>query len=256
MVVADADWIGSALIERVAEGSQAERPVGRYRSLLYRGRRVSCPVCGGRFRYFKPDHNRPDAICPGCLSHERHRALWLYLSAHPHLLDGARSLLHFAPEPRIEEHLRDRAGLRYVSADLVSPRAMDRVDITVLPYADASFDAILCSHVLEHVVDDLRAMRELHRVLTPGGWALVMVPVDHDRASTLEDPSVVTAGQRRSAYLQEDHVRLYGRDLPARLDEQGFETMVIPYVRNLAPAVRDRHGLREEDDLYLARRPA
>ena len=254
-LVADADWIGSALIERIAAGARAERAVGRYRSLLYRGRRVSCPVCRGRFRYFKPDHNRPDAICPGCLSQERHRALWLYLSEHPQLLDGATSLLHFAPEPRIEGQLRARPGLRYVSADLVSPRAMDKVDITALPYADAGFDAILCSHVLEHVDDDRGAMREMRRVLAPGGWALVMVPVDHNRASTLEDPAIRTPEQRRSAYLQEDHVRLYGSDLASRLDEQGFRTTVISYVRGLAPELRARHGLRVEDDIYLARRP-
>jgi hypothetical protein len=253
--VADADWIGSALIERLAGASGAERAVGRYRGLLYRGSRVHCPLCDGRFRYFKPDHNRPDAICPGCMSQERHRALWLYLSAHPELLEGVGSLLHFAPERPIAQRLSSRPGLRYVSADLDSPHAMDRVDIASMPYADESFDAILCSHVLEHVPDDRRAMREMRRVLTPGGWALVMVPLDHARATTLEDPAITSPEQRRAAYLQEDHVRLYGSDLPARLDEQGFETAVIAYTRELPAAARARHGLRAEDDFYLARKP-
>lgn len=255
VLAAEADWIGTSVIEAVLSGgARAEPAVSAYRTALYWGRRVCCPVCNGHFRHFKPAWNRPDAICPGCQSQERHRALWLYLSDGSDLLDGVESLLHFAPEPRLEQHLRQRVS-QYVSADLDSPKAMDHADIMALPYERDSFDAIVCSHVLEHVEDDRRAIREMLRVLRPKGWALIMVPVDLSATATLEDRNVVTPEARKAAYRQEDHVRLYGTDLPGRLDSEGFETTVIPYARLLVPPVRRRFGLNQEDEFYLARKP-
>lgn len=252
-VTAELDWIGTRVLERLAPGD-ARAATGRYRRALYRGRRVHCPVCDGRFRFFKPAWNRPDAICPACMSQERHRALALYLRARPGLLDAVGSLLHFAPEPGLARLVRDAGVPRYVSADLRSPEAMDHVDIQELPYESGSFDAIICSHVLEHVPDDRQAMRELLRVLRPGGWALVMVPVDLGRPSTLQDPSVATAQERRATYRQEDHLRLYGRDVPERLDAEGFSTNVVRFVRDLDESDRLRHGLNPEDEFYFARR--
>ena len=258
-IVDDLDWIGVAAIERIAGSGRpraAERAVARYRRALYAGRRVECPVCDGRFRRFKADWNRPDAICPACLSQERHRGTWLLLARRPELLATARrSLLHFAPEPGIERRLRGIGSARYVSADLDSPRADEHFDITAIPHPDASFDALICSHVLEHVGDDRRALAELRRVLAPDGWALLMVPIDHDRATTLEDPAIDTPELRREHYWQHDHVRLYGRDFTARVTDAGFEVTAIALADELGPAAARRFGLAAED-VYVLARPA
>lgn len=198
--------------------------------LEHRGHDVWCPLCGHRFRRFKDDWNRPNALCWRCGSHERHRAQWLLFEQRPELLAGRRDLLHFAPEYWLRKRLRQAArhnGFRYDTADL-NPTGVDlRLDITALALPDDAYDAVLCSHVLEHVPDDRTALRELRRVTDSDGWCLVMVPIDVDRDATYEDPAITTAEQRLAAYWQADHVRLYGRDIIDRLSEPGFTVEVI-----------------------------
>jgi SAM-dependent methyltransferase len=182
--------------------------------------------------------------------------LWLYLARErPDLLGGARSLLHFAPEQGIRRRLASVGHLDYVTTDLDDPSVAVRADITALPFPEGRFDALLCSHVLEHVPDDSRAMRELVRVLRPGGWAIVLVPLDLERAATLEDPAIDSPEARLAAYWQADHVRLYGRDFPDRLSAAGFEVTVDPFVRRLEPEAVERYGLFPREDVYLCRRP-
>jgi SAM-dependent methyltransferase len=199
------------------------------------------------------DPNNP--ICPRCGAQARHRALWLYLHERTNLFSGeGLSVLHFAPEHALGRRLASTPGIRYVSADLDAPEAMEHFDITDIPHPDDSWDAILCIHVLEHVPDDRRAMRELHRILKPEGWAIVLVPLDLDRAETYEDPSITDPAERERAFWQADHLRLYGRDLPDRLREAGFEVTVDRWVRDLEPGVIERHGLFPLEDMYVCRK--
>lgn len=143
--------------------------------LLYKGRGAECPVCGARYRRFMPYgyvHSRSNALCPNCLSLERHRLLWLYLSRETELLQKLPRTLHIAPEVCILRHLKPRFAdcpERYLTADLESPLADLHFDVQRIPLADGSVDAVLCNHLLEHVADDRQALRELHRVLRPGG---------------------------------------------------------------------------------------
>lgn len=194
----------------------------RARVWRHRGDAVRCPICGRGHDGWAPDVNGAPVMCWRCGSHPRHRAVWLLWQRRPELLDRSRSLLHFAPEWALEHHLRARPGLRYVTTDLSAAGVDRRLDITALELPDDSFDAVVCSHVLEHVDDDGGAMRELHRVTAPGGWCLVMVPVDLTRETTHEDPTIVDPEARRAAYSRPDHVRMYATDIGDRLADAGF----------------------------------
>jgi SAM-dependent methyltransferase len=237
-----------------------ERGLHRLGGLVYRGGRYVCPCCGGRFRKFLPAgvERRANARCPGCGSRERHRLLWLYLSERTNLFapvsGGAdRRLLHVAPEPVFAASFSRLPHLEYVSADLDSPLARERVDICDLPYEDVSFDAILCVHVLEHVSDDRKAMREFFRVLRPGGFAILQVPMQRKRVLTYEDASVVDPQERLREFGQEDHLRVYGRDYAERLEEAGFQVKRDRFVKELPPDRVERHRLKQEDIYYCTR---
>jgi len=136
-------------------------------------------------------------------------------------------MLHIAPERPFEVALSKLLGAGYVSADLLKPNVRVRVDITHLPFPNDSFDVVLCSHVLEHVQDDLQAMQEFTRVLKLRGWALIMVPHFPEIGKTFEDPSVTDPAERLKLFGQEDHVRVYGDDFVSRLQNAGFEVRVM-----------------------------
>jgi Methyltransferase domain len=228
----------------------------RWRLARLRGDAVECPCCGGRFREFMPGRDQNNPICPRCGAQARHRALWLYLHERTDLFSSkGLKVLHFAPERALGGALAAARGIDYVSADLADPAAMEHFDITDIPHEDGSFDAILCIHVLEHVEDDRQAMRELRRVLRPDGFAIVLVPLDLDRAHTYEDPAITDPAERQRAFWQSDHLRLYGRDFPDRLQEAGFDVTVDQWVRSLEPALIKRYGLFPLEDMYVCRVP-
>lgn len=220
---------------------------------LYRGTARWCPVCRRSSRKFLPfgaQAVRPDARCPSCGALERHRLMWLYLERRTDLLDGApRRMLHVAPEQCFEPRFRARLGAGYLTADLLDPHVMERMDITRIPHPDESFDVIYCSHVLEHVPDDRRAMREFHRVLKRSGWAILLVPITADR--TVEDPAVTSPAERLRLYGQADHVRRYGPDYLDRLRDAGFEVTVTGVPDLLAPDEALRMGLGRSSALIF-----
>lgn len=193
------------------------RGVGRY-----------CPVCEKTATRFVPYGNplREEACCIHCGALERHRMTWLYFQRETDLFDGrAKRVLHVAPERQFEKLLRKRLGAGYLTADLLDPRAMVRMDITDIQYGDDAFDVVYCSHVFEHVDDDEKAMREFRRVLKPAGWAVFLVPLTADK--TFEDPSVTDPAERLRLFGQDDHVRRYGPDFIDRLSRSGFSVKVV-----------------------------
>ena len=225
----------------------------RAATVRHRGNAVTCPLCDIAFDRFKDDWNRPNALCWRCGSQERHRAQWLFLERRPQLLRDARSLLHFSPEWCLRRRLQALAGLRYVTTDLDPAQDVDlRLDITALELPDEAFDAVICSHVLEHVPDDAAAMRELRRITAPGGFTLVMVPLALDRAATYEDPSITAPDARRRAFLQHDHVRLYAPDIAGRLRDAGFDVEVVDMRAELGEEAV-RYGLLASDLVFLCR---
>lgn len=226
----------------------------RAASARHRGSTVQCPLCEYGFDRFKDDWNRPNALCWRCGSQERHRAQWLLFERRPQLLADARSLLHFSPEWCLRERLAAVPGLRYVTSDLdVTQRADLRLDITALDLPDDAIDAVICSHVLEHVPDDATAMRELRRIVAPGGWCLVMVPLALDRTTTYEDDSITAPEDRRREFLQHDHVRLYAPDVADRLRAARFDVEVVDMIAELGPERATRHRLLASDLIFLCR---
>jgi SAM-dependent methyltransferase len=188
------------------------------------GIRWHCPVCRMWSRRFGEYGivPRKDAKCEWCGSLERHRLVWLYFRRMTDLFKGcSKSMLHIAPERMFGKMLKRHLGAGYLTADLHNPSAMVRMDITDIGYPDETFDVIYCGHVLEHVLDDRRAMDELHRVLKSDGWAVFLVPITADR--TFEDPSITDPSDRLRVFGHKSHVRIYGRDFVERLKEAGFK---------------------------------
>ena len=224
--------------------------------LWYRGNRYECPVCGKRYRKLLPYGyvtTRENALCPHCLSLERHRLLWLYLERETTLFESLPRLLHIAPEVCLMRHLKPHyksSPERYQTADLESPLADLHFDIQQIPLTDESFDVVICNHLMEHVEDDLRAMRELHRILKRGGWGVLLSPVDLQRATTFEDDSITDPKERTRIFGQYDHRRLYGNDFADRLREAGFEVEDLDYAARLTPEERTRYAL-PEDHIYV-----
>jgi SAM-dependent methyltransferase len=217
-----------------------------------------CPCCGGHYAEFLPAggrRKRPNRKCPGCGSLERHRALWLYLVNRTNLLTGELRVLHFSPMPVLRDLLGRMPNLDYVAADLEGNRADLRMDISDVLFREGVFDAVLAVHVLEHVPADRRAMREVFRVLRPGGWAVLHSPIEPGREVTFEDPSIVAPEERERAFGQKDHVRAYGHDYPLRLRQAGFHVRRDDYLRRLGPQVAARHRLGGELEFFLCVKP-
>jgi hypothetical protein len=228
-------------------------------ALRYRGDELECPCCSGSLRAFRRRPGDRNRWCPRCRSLERHRSLWLLLDGAPELLRPGTRVLHFAPEPSLERLLRTRRDVDYTTADL-DPGAGDvAADLTALPFADGSFDLVLCSHVLEHVADDALAISELTRVVAGDGHLLLMHPIDRSRSETYEDPEIVDPAARAAAYGQHDHVRVYGTDFGERLRAGGLDFTVRSLADELPPEQVDRFGLREPpgsmrgDDIYVCK---
>ena len=234
---------------RLMPGVRRHRLLGAIRAARYRGDAVECPCCESSFSRFLPHRGRQRAKCPRCGSLERHRVLWLFLERETELFERPGAMLHVAPEYALQRRLSEVPGLRYVTGDLDSPLAEHDLDVMDLPFAAHSFDFLICNHVLEHVTDDRRALAEINRVLVPGGWAILMCPVDRRRETTLEDPAARTPQERHRLFGQSDHLRLYGRDYSDRLAAAGFAVRAERYADSCGSSAA-RCGLCRDDDAF------
>lgn len=194
-----------------------------YARKAYRGTGRICPVCGKTSRKFLAFGipKREDAMCPMCCSLERHRLLMLFLTKKFAFFSNPPArMLHYAPEAQLSRVFREAVGRGYTTTDLMDPAVDVAADIRDLPFGDGSFDFVLCSHVLEHIPDDRKAMAENLRILKRGGRAIFMVPLYDE--PTVEDPLESDPEERTKRFGQHDHVRKYGPDMAGRLATAGF----------------------------------
>lgn len=231
------------------------RTTVRILQVFYIGNNVECPVCGHTYRKLLPYgriKSRENALCPNCLSLERHRLLWLYINQKTNLFTGKNKMLHIAPEICFMDRFESIEGLEYITGDIESPLAKVKMDIHKIPFEDNTFDVSMCNHVMEHVTDDIAAMKEIYRVLKPGGWAIIQVPFFPPlRDLTFEDDKIKDLKEREKVFGQDDHVRMYGLDYGQRLSKAGFKVTEDDFINSLDKGLVKRYALPENEIIYF-----
>ena len=223
-----------------------------------RGSRYTDPIDGKSFRKFLPygyGKQRENVLSPSTLSLERHRLLWLYLKSKTDFFTKPKKLLHFAPEQAFYKRFKKIEHFEYVTTDLNSPIATVKADICNLPFETNSFDVILCNHVLEHILDDTKAMQELFRVLRPAGMGIFQIPQDLSRDKTYEDASITDKKERAKIFGQYDHVRIYGRDYFDTLRSVGFKVNEVDYTATLTDQEVDKYRLAKGEIIPIVYKP-
>ncbi|SUW09327.1 type 11 methyltransferase [Brachyspira pilosicoli] len=227
---------------------------------LYRDNNYLCPICGYSGKEFLPFGvvKRKNAQCPNCKSLERHRLYYLYLLRKINA-DKKLKVCHFAPEKSIKDTFDLFKNIDYISCDIVPNRAMCVQDITSTTFEDNYFDIVFCSHVLEHIPDDIKAMKELRRILKPDGFAILQVPYFYnwkgeELKTTYEDFSITSPEEREKAFGQNDHVRVYTKeDYVNRLNKSGFNVYEDNFYYTLSDKAIKKYSLIEEVIFYCTK---
>ncbi|MEC9065383.1 MAG: methyltransferase domain-containing protein [Bacteroidota bacterium] len=214
--------------------------------IIYSGNNFIDPIDGrgySKFLSYGYGKLRKNALSPGTLSLERHRLLWLYLNRRTNLLNSKLKVLHIAPEQIFYKKFKNNMKWDYTTFDLKSPLADIKGDVTNLTFEDNTFDLIICNHVLEHIIDDRTAMKEIYRVLKKDGIGILQVPIDKSLEKTYEDNTLVSKRQRAKNFGQYDHVRKYGIDYKDRLENTGFSVNLIDYTNEFEDNLISKYGL-------------
>ena len=224
--------------------------------VLYKGDKVVCPVCEKKFSKFlsygSNVAHRENVLCPYDLTLERHRLMWLYLKNHSNFFSQKNlKVLHIAPEQCYHKKFKAQNNLVYLTGDLVSPIADMHFDLHDIPLESDRFDIVFCNHVMEHVDDAIQCMRELYRVMKPGGWAIMQVPQDFSRNSTYEDASITSPEDREKYFWQKDHVRLFGKDYPDWLKKAGFSVEEFDKDAHYSKQNQEKYRLDTKEVLYI-----
>lgn len=223
-----------------------------------RGNRFVDPIDNQGYKNLLPygyEKQRENVLSPGTYSLERHRLMWLYLKNETDFFTKSAKVLHIAPEQSFIKRFRKLKNLDYTTSDLESPLADVKADICDLPFEDNSYDVIFCNHVLEHIPDDAKAMSELFRVMKPGGWGILQVPISYQREVTYEDPTITSKEDRRREFGQYDHVRVYGLDYYKRLEHAGFIVEQVDYTKQIPAADVEKYCLEKGEILPVVRKP-
>jgi SAM-dependent methyltransferase len=225
--------------------------LARVRRLFFRGDAIECSCCGLEFgQYLYSPYMA--TLCPNCLSIERYRLLCRYLEHETEFAESPMRVLDIAPMWYFQEFCRRHDNIDYLSIDIASPLAMRHMDIRALDLPDDSFDCIICYHVLEHIDEEAQAVSELYRVLKPGGWGVIQVPIHVPK--TIERDELTEAQATRIMKFP-DHLRAYGPDYPEVLEAGGFTVEVVPFAKSFTEEELARYGLDVSEDLYVSYKP-
>ena len=225
--------------------------------ILFRGNDFTDPINGKSYRKFLPYgyvKQRDNALSPGTLSLERHRLLWLYLNNETNFFSKTLKVLHIAPEQCFYNLFKNLKNINYTTFDLNSPLADIKGDICNLPFKENSFDFILCNHVLEHINDDNKAMKELYRVLNKNGTAILQVPINQKSSKTFEDSSIVDKKERIEKFGQYDHIRLYGLYYFKKLEAFGFKVDPLKYSKEFTESEIIKYGLIKDEIIPVCKK--
>lgn len=212
-----------------------------------------CPICSNKFNIYMPfgENPRKNALCPYCGSLERHRLAYLFFSLKTDIFKKNVKLLHFAPETIFANIFSKCVNIDYLPVDLVlKPHVKEQVDMQDIPYNDNSFDFVYTSHVLEHVPDDIKALKEIYRVLKSHSSAIIQVPINSRLSKTLEKEEYNTPELRTKYYGQFDHLRYYGTDFADRLSKCGFDVEVYYMWDLVSKKVIKKYGISKEDQIF------
>lgn len=138
-------------------------------------------------------------------------------------------ILDFSPSKPFSDFMRWNNSFDYKTADGILDTYDMVLDVqNMVNLDDNSFDGVICSHVLEHVPDDIKAMKEIFRVLKPGGWSILMAPVNLRMSEIDEDFTVNDIAERWRRFGQDDHLRVYSKNgYMARIRESGFKLIEL-----------------------------
>ena len=225
--------------------------------IIFRGKKYTDPIDDSNYSKFLSygyKTVRKNALCPGTLSLERHRLLWLYLDRETNFLSSNLKVLHVAPEQVFYKKFKKLKNWEYFTFDLNSPIADIKGDLISTNFKDEYFDLIICNHVLEHIEDDKSALNEIYRILKYNGISILQVPMNVKRKNTFEDSSIKSKNQREKYFGQYDHVREYGLDFKDRVEEAGFEVEMINYSTKISQDLVIKYGLMKDDLIPIGKK--
>jgi len=212
-----------------------------------------CPICGHALKSFLPIE-KGELLCPACGSGKRHRRLFLLLRRELSS-QNIGSILDFSPNKGFHHYAKKLFGALYQTTNFDPTDKTDfHFDITRIESPDDRFDLIFCYHVLEHIPEDIQAMRELFRILKSGGCCYIQTPFKE--GAIYEDATIVTPEDRLKHFEQEDHVRIYSVDgLTHRLKSVGFLVDILHYQSSRNPEEAKKYGFKDEEFIIRAKKP-
>ena len=225
--------------------------------IIFRGKKYTDPIDDSNYSKFLSYGYKTvmkNALCPGTLSLERHRLLWLYLDRETNFLSSNLKVLHVAPEQVFYKKFKKLKNWEYFTFDLNSPIADIKGDLISTNFKDEYFDLIICNHVLEHIEDDKSALDEMYRILKYNGISILQVPINVKRENTFEDLSIKSKIQREKYFGQYDHVREYGLDFKDRVEQAGFKVEMINYSKKISQDLVIKYGLMKDDLIPIGKK--
>ncbi len=241
------------------------------------GRNSYCQVCGKWIKNFNPLPNMyaenakkngyayfgtgemtslDTYFCGHCNSSDRERLYAYYIKKN---FSGKENIVfyHFAPEKNLQAFIkRFFRNIIYKTFDLCAPDVDCHADLTDMNMIkDNECDFFICSHMLEHIENDRKAIAELYRITKYGGKGILMAPISTAIESTIENlPDVKTDEDRWKYYGQNDHIRLYARkEFVERITQSGFELEMYD-IDNLGKSFLKKNGLKETTVLYIVKK--